>query len=191
MDVANYLYWRELICVITFTLQTQEKGIVLRPDPKFVKLNLKIYVDTDFTGDQDNWKSITGRLIYLNGALVGWNSKVMSGVTLSSTEVKYVYMSEGLKDLKFIYMSLKYLKMKVNLPMSLLIDNIGAIQMLDLKTNKCRTKHVDTHYHRIREFIEDIIVNVKYVKLEENTSDICTKNLPEKLFEKHYREACV
>ena len=32
--------------------------------------------------------------------------------------------------------------MKVNLPMLVLIDNIGAIKMLDLKTNKCRTKHV-------------------------------------------------
>ena len=68
-----------------------------------------------------------GWLIYLNNALVGWNSKVMSGVTLSSTEAEYVSMLEGLKDLKFIYMSLKYLKMKVNLPMILLINNIGVI----------------------------------------------------------------
>ena len=77
-------------------------------------------------------------------------------------------MLEGLKDLKFIYMCLKYLKLKVNLPMLVLIDNIGAIKMLDLKTNKCCTKHVDTRYHWIREFIEDNIVNVKDVKSEDN-----------------------
>ena len=75
--------------------------------------------------------------------------------------------------------------MKVNLPMLVLIDNIGAIKMLDLKTNKCRTKHVDMRYHWIREFIKDDFVNVKYVKSENNVSDICTKNLPTKLFEKH------
>ena len=69
--------------------------------------------------------------------------------------------------------------------MLVLIDNIGAIEMLDLKTNKCHTKHIDTRYHWIREFIEDNIVNVKYVKSEDNISDICTKNLPAKLFEKH------
>ena len=109
----------------------------------------------------------------------------MSGVTLSLMEAKYVYMSKGLKDLKFIYISLKYLQMKVNLPMLVLINNIGAIEMLDPKTNKCCTKHVDTRYHWICEFIEDDIVNVKYVKSEENVSDICTKNLPAKRFKKH------
>ena len=94
-------------------------------------------------------------------------------------------MSEGLKDLQFIFMCLKYLKLKVNLPMLVLIDNIGAIEMLDLKTNKCRTKHVNTRYHWIREFIDDNIVAIKYVKSENNVSDICMKNLPSKLFEKH------
>ena len=72
-------------------------------------------------------------------------------------------------------MCLKYLKMKVNLPMLVLIDNIGVIEMLDLKTGKCRTKHVNTRYHWIREFINDDIVTVKYVKSENNVSDICTK----------------
>ena len=94
-------------------------------------------------------------------------------------------MLEGMKDLKFMYMCLRYLKLKVNLPMLVLIDNIGAIEMLDLKTNKCCTNHVDTRYHWIREFVEDNIVNVKYVKSEDNISDICTKNLPVKLFKKH------
>ena len=75
--------------------------------------------------------------------------------------------------------------MKVNLPMLVLIDNIGAIKMLDMKTRKCRTKHVDTRYHWIKEFIDDEIVQVKYIKSVDNTSDICTKNLPPNLFEKH------
>ena len=91
-------------------------------------------------------------------------------------EAEYVSMSEGLNDLKFIYMSLKYLQMKVNLPMILLIDNIGVIEMLDVKTNKCRTKHVDTSNHWIREFIDNDLVKVKYMKLEDNTSDICKKS---------------
>ena len=137
-----------------------KKGIVLKPDAKLVKLDLKIMVDAEFAGDQDNRKSIVGRIIYLNNEPIGWNPKAMSGVSLSSTEAEYVSMSEGLKDLKFIYMCLKYLKLKVNLPMLVLIYNIGAIEMLDLKTNKCHTKHVDTRYHWIRDFIEDDIIIV-------------------------------
>ena len=62
-----------------------------------------------------------GGIVYLNDTPIGWNSKKMTGVTLSSTEAEYVSMSEGMKDLKFVYMCLKYLKMKVNLPMLVLM----------------------------------------------------------------------
>ena len=109
----------------------------------------------------------------------------IGGVTLSSTKAEYVSMLEGLKDLKFIYMCLTFLKLRVNLPMLVLIDNIGAIKMLDLKTNKCCTNHVGTKYHWIRQFVDENMVNVKYVKSEDNVSDICTKPLPAKLFKKH------
>ena len=40
-------------------------------------------------------------------------------------------------------------------------------------------------YHWIREFVNDDIVVVKYVKSEDNVPDICTKKLLAKLFEKH------
>ena len=102
MDVANYLHWKELVRVIVYALKTQEMGIVLAPDRKAVKLDLKIMVDAEFAGDQDSRKSIMGRIIYLNRALIGWNLKSMSTVTLSLTEAEYVLMSKGLKDLKFI-----------------------------------------------------------------------------------------
>ena len=88
--------------MVTYALKTQEKGIVLKPDSKFVKFNLIFFVDAEFVGDQENRKSVMGRIIYLNNAPVGGNSKAMSGVTLSSMEAEYISMSEELKDLKFI-----------------------------------------------------------------------------------------
>ena len=88
-------YWKELFHVILYALKTQEMGIVLAPDRKAVKLNLKIMVDVEFAGDQGSRKSIMGRIIYVNWAPICWISKSMSSVTLSSTEVEYVSMSEG------------------------------------------------------------------------------------------------
>ena len=49
IDVANYLHWRKLLHVIVYALKTQEKGIVLKPDLKSVKLNLKFLVSKGFT----------------------------------------------------------------------------------------------------------------------------------------------
>ena len=90
MDMANYLHWKELVRVIAYSLNSQEMVIVLAPDRKAVKLDLKIMVDAEFAGDQDNRKSIMWRIIYLNDMPIGWNSKAMSGVTLSSTEAEYI-----------------------------------------------------------------------------------------------------
>ena len=98
-------------------------------------------VDAEFAGGQDTRKSIMGRIVYLNKTPIGWNSKRMSGVTLSSTEAEYVSMSEGMKDLKFVYMCLKYIKMKVNLPMLVLIDCDGDVGFQERKVQDKTRRH--------------------------------------------------
>ena len=40
-----------------------------------------------------------------------------------------------------------------------------------------RTKHVDVRYHFVREFVEDGIVKVKFVRSEDNKADVFTKNV--------------
>ena len=106
MDVANYTHWRELLRVVKYALKSQEKGIVLKPENNSANLDLKLMVDAEFEGDQDTRKSIMGRIVYLNNTPIGWNSKKMSSVTLSSTEAEYVSMSKRMKDLKFVYIFL-------------------------------------------------------------------------------------
>jgi hypothetical protein len=50
-------------------------------------------------------------------------------VTLSSTEVEYVAISEAVKELKFIYYLLCDLHIKLNLSIVVKMDNIGSIFM--------------------------------------------------------------
>ena len=71
MDRATEGHWKELLCVITYTMSTQNKGLLLKPTKTLHKLNLHILVDAEFGGDVENRKSIMGRLIYLNEALIG------------------------------------------------------------------------------------------------------------------------
>ena len=71
-------------------------GIVLQPTKTNLNLNLKIFVDAEFAGGQDSRRIVMGQLIYLNNTVIWWNSKAMSSVTLSLTEMEYEWMSEGL-----------------------------------------------------------------------------------------------
>ena len=69
--------------------------------------------------------------------------------------------------------------------MVVLVNNIGAIEMLDSKTGQCKTKHIDTRFHWIKQYVDENKVKVNYVKSENNVVDILTKNLQPRLFEKH------
>jgi hypothetical protein len=46
-------------------------------------------------------------------------------------------------------------------------------------------KHIDLRNHYIHELVEQGIIEAKFVRSEDNTSDIFTKNLCQILFEKH------
>ena len=78
MDRATEGHWKELRRVITYTMSTQQKGLLLKPTKNLHNLNLHILVHAEFGGDIKNRKSIMGQLIYLNEALIGWGSKSMT-----------------------------------------------------------------------------------------------------------------
>ena len=50
-----------------------------------------------------------------------------------------------------------------------------------------RTKHISIRHHFVREFIEDGILKIVFVKSKMNRADIFTKNLNRDLYEKHKR----
>jgi hypothetical protein len=61
------------------------------------------FFDRNYAGDLETIVSITGFIIYLLNAPICWQSKSQKGVTLSSTEAKYVVISEAVKEVEFVY----------------------------------------------------------------------------------------
>ena len=51
-----------------------------------------------------------------------------------------------------------------------------------------RIKHVDIRYHFVRNSIEDSVIDIIFVKSEENDSNIFTKYLGEVSFSKHSKK---
>ena len=56
-----------------------------------------------------------------------WKSKAQSSVALSSTEAEWIVLSEATKEIIFVLQLLESLGIKVNLPITVLVDNTGAI----------------------------------------------------------------
>ena len=78
-----------------------------------------------------------------------------------------------------------FLGLKVEKPVIIHCDNVGAIFLGNNAKTSLRTKHIDVRYHFIREYIDDGTVEIVFVPSEENDSDIFTKNVSKEAFEKH------
>ena len=75
--------------------------------------------------------------------------------------------------------------MKVEYPVTVMCDNVGAIFLSYNAKNSNRTKHVDIRAHFVRQYVEDGVVKIIFVRSEENKADTFTKNVSGKIFRKH------
>ena len=184
MDGATMSHWKYLMRIIKYVIDTNNYTLCHR-----VKYGeeaiIEGYCDSDYAGDKDTRRSVTGYAIYLNGCLIAWKSKSQRSVTLSSSEAEYVSISEIAQDLLFVKQNLEFADRTIRYTIIVHVDNIGAIYMAKNGSSSNQTKHVNTRYHFVRELIEEGIMKIEFVKLENNNSDIFTKNLGQELFKKH------
>ena len=118
------------------------------------------------------------------GVPLTWKSKSQKSVTLSSSEAEYVALSEAAKEIKFVYQLLQSIGIEIELPITVKVDNVGAIFMSENTSMSGRTKHVDVRYRYVNEMVMDGFLKIKFVKTEENVADIFTKNVSSEIYRK-------
>jgi hypothetical protein len=147
---------------------------------------MTVFTDSDWAGGKDNRISITGYIVFLLGA-----PKAQKSVSLSSTEAEYYALSEAAKEIKFVVQILLSMGIPVQLPVIVRVDNMGAIFMSENASASSRTKHVDTRYHFVREFVEDGFIRIVFVRTVDNVSDSFTNNVTGDIYEAHVMEFIV
>ena len=101
-----------------------------------------------------------------------------------STEAEYIALLELCAELLFIWMIFKCLGEKINYPIVLCCGNVGGSLAHNTKTRH-RTKHIDTRFYFVREYVEDSILKILFVKSAKNQADTFTKNVGEESFNKN------
>jgi hypothetical protein len=66
-----------------------------------------------------------------------------------------VALSKAAKEVKFVFQVLRSMGVKVDLPIVVRVDNVGAIFIGTNMTVCQRSKHIDTRYHFMREYVQD------------------------------------
>ena len=153
-----------------------------------MKWALKALNDSDFASDKETRISVFGYIIYFCGIPIPWRSKGMKSVVLSTTEAEYMALSEVVKELIFIVQLPQTMNIEVELPITVHVDNVGAIWLSNNRTTGDRTKHIDIRTSFVKEYQEDGKIIIKFVKSEDNEADIFTKNTTNVIFHNHQKK---
>jgi hypothetical protein len=151
---------------------------------KPMELRALSYVDSNYATDKEDRRSVSGGVHTVGGTIINWMSKTQASVTLSSTEAEYASLAAGATQVKFVQQLLEEIAECIT-PGIILEDNTGAIFLVKNQQVGSRTKHIDVRHHYIRQMRERGEVDVLFVRSEKNSSDIFTKNVPEKLLVEH------
>ncbi|GKE07669.1 retrovirus-related pol polyprotein from transposon TNT 1-94, partial [Tanacetum coccineum] len=130
---------------------------------KDTSIALTAYADADHAGCQDTRRSTSGNAI-------------------SSTEAEYIALSSCCAQILWMRSQLTYYRFEFN-KIPLYYDNKSAIALLFNNVQHSRSKHIDVHYHFIKEQVENVVVELYFVRTEYQLADIFTKALPRERFE--------
>lgn len=146
-------------------------------------LEIIAYVDSDWAGDVSDRKSISRYAVFLGGCLVSWSSKKQTSVALSSCEAELMGLKEVCKQVLFVRNFLQELGFKT-CTATIFVDNAGTIQFAENVGTSRRMKHIDIHYHFVRDLIRDKIIKISHVASQENFADGLTKPLSKVVYRK-------
>ena len=120
--------------------------------------------------------------------VVSWLSKKQPTVALSTTETEYRVATQATCEGTWLEMLLKDLEVKIQRPLVIYCDNISAILLAKNPIFHAHTKHIEVHYHFVREKIVEGIIDLRHIKTEDQVGDIFTKPLPKEKFFKFSRK---
>ncbi|KAL5567911.1 hypothetical protein UlMin_024486 [Ulmus minor] len=109
------------------------------------------YCDVDYVGDHDTRRSTTGYVFKLGSGTISWCSKRQPTVSLSTTEAEYRAAAMVAQESTWLIQLMNNLHQPVDYAVPLYCDNQSAIRLAENPVFHARTKHVEVHYHFIRE----------------------------------------
>lgn len=175
--------WLELKRVLRYLKGTAHMKLKLSGSEKSEETFLG-YADADWAESKDDRKSNSGYVFILNGGLVSWCCRKQTCVSLSSTEAEFIALAEACQEAKWLRSLIKDLDCKIEDTTTIFEDNQSCLKLLKSENFSNRTKHIDTKYFFIKDYIANNIIKCEYCPTESMLADIMTKPLPISRLEK-------
>ena len=90
-------HWKAVQWIFRYLRGTSNYGLMF--DKRTANLGQVVgYSDSDFAGDLDERRSLTGYVFQLCGSCVSWKATLQSVVALSTTEAEFISLTEAVKE---------------------------------------------------------------------------------------------
>ncbi|GJW34137.1 retrovirus-related pol polyprotein from transposon TNT 1-94 [Tanacetum coccineum] len=143
---------------------------------KDTDMSMTAYADAYHARCQDTRRSTSGSAQFLGDKLISWSSKKQKCTAISSTYAEYIALFGCCAQILWMRSQLTDYGFQFNkIPMY--CDNKSAITLCCNNVQHSRAKHIDVHYHFIKEQVENGIIELYFVQTEYQLADIFTKYL--------------
>ncbi|XP_047319525.1 secreted RxLR effector protein 161-like [Impatiens glandulifera] len=164
-------HWKAVKRIFRYLRGTSDIGLSYGGDSQCL---VSGYSDSDYAGDVDSRRLMTGYVFTLGGSVVSWKATLQPTVTLSTTEAEYMALTEAAKE----GIWLKGLVSDLGLhhdQAPVYCDSLSAICLTNDQVHHERTKHIDVRYHFLR---SEKRIKVNKVWIADNPADMFTKPVP-------------
>ncbi|KAJ4719824.1 Retrovirus-related Pol polyprotein from transposon TNT 1-94 [Melia azedarach] len=169
-------HWQAVKRIFRYLKGTFDVGLIYGGDTQCLVTG---FSDSDYAGDVDSKRSMTGYVFTLGSSVVSWKATLQPTVTLSTTEAEYMALTEAAKE----GIWLKGLVSDLGLHHDQAIvycDSLSAICLAKDQVHHERTKHIDVRYHFLR---SEKRIKVNKVGTADNPADMFTKPVPHSKFQ--------
>ncbi|KAH7430932.1 hypothetical protein KP509_08G021100 [Ceratopteris richardii] len=139
-------------------------------------IELKVYSDADWAGFRDDRRSISGYISFADSKIISWSSKKQATVALSSTEVEYRGLANATQEIMWLKSLYTDLGLHSSTP-HIFGDNTSSLHLVANLVYHARTKHIEVHYHYVREKLMSKDIQLSYVSTDMQCADMLTKAL--------------
>eukprot|EP00250_Pteridium_aquilinum_P010876 c19689_g3_i1 orf=64-1296(+) len=151
------------------------KGGSLPPD-------LHAFSDSDWAGCYDTRVSTSGFCFMLGSSCISWLSKKQPTVATSSCEAEYRAAFTTTVECVWLRRLMADLSVGQDSATTIFTDSQSALAVARNPVFHARTKHIEVHYHYVRERLSTGEISLVYVPTQDNLVDLFTKALPRKKF---------
>ena len=154
---------------------------------KIESIEIEGYSDSDFAGDVDDRKSMSGYIFTLANGAISWKSSKQSVTASSTMYAEFVAYYEASGQVTWLKKFVPGLRVVDSIEKSLKLYCNNELAVFYAHNNKSSgaAKHIDIKFNVVKEQVQDQIICLEHIRTNKMLADPLTKGLPHNVFREH------